>query len=102
MRLAQNAITVIDGLELEEFKTRAIADLLKSLGLADRSVLIVIAEANEKVEASARNLTRVGMIRAEGLNVYDVLRHDVLVLTQAAVAELDKRFAKKTRSGEAG
>jgi large subunit ribosomal protein L4 len=91
-RRGEDAIVVLDSLELTEFKTRAIADLLSNLGFADESVLLVLAEANEKVEVSARNLPRVGCIRAEGLNVYDVLRHSKLVLTQAALAALKDRL----------
>ncbi len=92
MRLQEGAITVLESLEVEEFKTRAIADLLASLGLSDQSVLIVIAEANEKVETSARNLPRVACLRAQGVNVYDVLRHAKLVVTRSAVDSLEKRL----------
>ena len=86
------AITVVETLELEEFKTRAIAAVLEKLGLGESSVLIVLAEQNEKVEISARNLANVHVIRAEGLNVYDLLRHSKLLLTQAAVGALGRRL----------
>lgn len=94
-RLQEGVITVVDALEVEEFKTRAIADVLGKLGLGDSSVLIVLAEPNEKVEISARNLPNVGVIRAEGLNVYDLLRYSKLVLTQAAVEALGRRLCDR-------
>ena len=92
-RLQEGAITVVETLELEEFKTRAMAAVLEKLGLGESSVLIVIAEPSEKVEISARNLPNVHVIRAEGLNVYDLLRHSKLLLTQAAVQALGRRLA---------
>jgi len=92
MRLQEGAITVLESLEVEEFKTRAIADLLASLGLSDQSVLIVISEANEKVETSARNLPRVACLRSQGVNVYAVLRPATLVVTRSAVDSLEKRL----------
>ena len=97
LRQQESAITVVDELSISEFKTRRIAEILGALGLAEHSVLIVIAEADEKLEVSARNLARVGVIRAEGLNVYDVLRHTKLVLTRAAVAALEQRLSEEAR-----
>ena len=97
LRQQEGAITVVDELALSEFKTRRVAGILTALGLTGQSVLIVIAEADEKVETSARNLPRVGVIRAEGLNVYDVLRHRQLVLTVAAVEAIDARLSEERR-----
>ena len=92
LRVSEGAFTVIDALDLQEFKTQAIVQLLDGIGIAGASSLIVIAEASEKVEKSAANLARVGCIRVEGLNVYDILRHDKLVITKDAVAALERRL----------
>ncbi len=92
-RLQGGAITVVDQLEVGEFKTKRMAQILSSLGLAGETVLIVLAEPDAHVEASARNLTGVGLIRAEGLNVYDVLRHSRLLMSKAAVESLNQRFS---------
>jgi large subunit ribosomal protein L4 len=97
LRQQEGAITVVDDLSVSEFKTKRIAEILTALGLAGQSVLIAIAEADEKLEISARNLDRVGVIRVEGLNVYDVLRHTKLVLTKAAVEALDVRLSEERR-----
>lgn len=94
-RLQEGAITVVDELEMDEFKTQRMVEILGSLGLAAGNVLIVLAEPSAKVEASSRNLPGVGLIRAEGLNVYDVLRHPKLLMTRAAVDALQRRFAAK-------
>ena len=98
-RQGDGAILIIEPIELEEFKTRAIAQLLAELGISEKSVLLVIAAADEKVEASARNLSRVGVIRSEGLNVYDVLRYGKLVMTRDALEALQARLARPAKEG---
>ncbi len=95
-RHREGAVAVVDGLELGEFKTRRVVELLASLGLGD-SVLIVIDAPDPHVERSARNLPGVGVLRAEGLNVYDVLRHQKLLVTRAA---LDRILARLGAGGE--
>jgi large subunit ribosomal protein L4 len=97
LRQEEGAITVVDELSLDAFRTKEIAATLDSLGLAGQSVLIVIAEADEKLEISSRNLARVATLRVAGLNVYDVLRHAKLLLTKAAVEALDLRLSEERR-----
>ena len=84
-----NAITVVEELELSEYKTKAVAEILSTLGLSGQKVLVVIPEANPILEASVRNLPGVGLVRVEGLNVYDVLRHPRILITRAALASLE-------------
>jgi large subunit ribosomal protein L4 len=97
LRRAEGAITVVDALDLPEFKTRRVAEILESLSLSGGDVLIVIAEPDEKLERSARNLSGVGVIRVAGLNVYDVLRHSKLLVTKAAVAAIEQRLGSTPR-----
>jgi large subunit ribosomal protein L4 len=94
LRHQEGAITVVDELALDEFKTRRIVEILRNLALEGQGVLIVIGEADEKVERSARNLPGVGVLRAAGLNVYDVLRFPRLLLTKAAVAAVEARLGE--------
>ncbi len=101
-RFQEGALIVVDEFDLDEFKTRRMLELLDGLGLAGQKVLLVIAEPNAEVEGSARNLPFVGVIRAVGLNVYDVLRSDKLVMTKDAVARVEERLrAAKGGAGEA-
>jgi large subunit ribosomal protein L4 len=58
-----------------------------------QSVLIVIAQADERIERSARNLPKVKVLRVEGLNVYDLLRYEHLILTEGALKLLEERLA---------
>lgn len=92
LRAGESALVVVDRLSLSEIKTKKMAELLAKLGLAEQTVLIVLAEADAKVEKSARNLPGVSVIRAEGLNVYDVLRHRQLLVTRAALEQLEQRL----------
>ena len=94
LRQGEGALTVIDSIEVPEFKTRRVLEMLEGLGLAGDSVLIVIAEPDLHLERSARNLPRVTVLRAGGLNVYDVLRHTRLLVTQAALAAVEARLVK--------
>ena len=91
-RFKEGALIVVDELDLDEFKTRRMVALLAGLGLDGQSVLLVIAEPNPELEGSARNLQSVGVIRAAGLNVYDVLRNEKLVMTKDAVARVEERL----------
>lgn len=95
LRQGEGAIKVVDAFDVPEFKTKQIVGMLEALGVAGEKTLIVSAEPNVQLEASARNIPGVSVIRAEGLNVYDVLRHGQLVLAQDAVAALTSRFDRR-------
>ena len=97
-RAGEGALVVVDELELEDHKTRRMAQALDALGLAGEKVLVVIADANPNVERASRNITGLSVIRAEGLNVHDVARHAKLIVTKAAIEAVGARFA--TSKGE--
>ena len=99
-KLQESALTVVDDLQVDGFKTKRVKEILSALGVAESTVLIVIDDANLTVEASARNLPGVGVIRAAGLNVYDVLRHKHLVVTQAALSKIEARLVGQSAGGE--
>ena len=90
--LSESSLTVVDGLQVEGFRTKAIVEILGALGL-EGTTLIVIEDANATVEASARNLPGVSVVRAEGVNVYDVLRHKNLLITKAAIEKVEARLS---------
>ncbi len=84
-------LIVVDKLEPEQPKTKIMAKALADLNV--QSALIVIAESNETVERSARNLPKVKVMRVDGLNVYDLLRYEHLILTEAALKALEEKVA---------
>ena len=89
-RVAEGAVVVLDDLQLPEIKTRQVVDLLKAFELND--ALVVLPEANEKVQLSARNLQNVTCLPAGGVNVRDVLHRGTLVMTKAAAEALTARL----------
>jgi large subunit ribosomal protein L4 len=100
-KLREGTITVLDELALDAYSTKRMAGILKQLGVVEGGTLIVIEAANPWVEISARNLPGVSVIRAEGLNVFDLLRHRQLVITRAAVAAVERRLDESLRAGRA-
>lgn len=100
-RAGEGAVRVVDALALGGIKTRKLVEVLRTLGLGDASVLVVIDAKDEQVERSARNLPNVSVIRAEGLNVYDVLRHSHLLVTRSALDAVQTRLAKTPKGAAA-
>ncbi|HXG51032.1 MAG TPA: 50S ribosomal protein L4 [candidate division Zixibacteria bacterium] len=84
-------LIVVDRFDLEAPKTRLMAQALADLQVS--SALIVIPASEETVERSARNLPGVKVLRVEGLNVYDLLRYEHLILTEGALRLLEERLA---------
>lgn len=80
-KLAAGGIVVVSALTLEEPKTRRLAKVLAQMGLTGKT-LIVIGEGRTDLERAARNLREVKLIKPEELNVYDILRHDSIVIPE--------------------
>ncbi len=93
---AKEGLVILDKFEIDAPKTKAVAEFLETL--ETRSVLIVDVD-NDTLHVSARNLPKTKSIEAKALNVYDILDHEKLVLTQAAI-ELVVAKAAKNRSTE--
>ena len=85
------AIVVLDEAKTKEPKTGALAKQFGQLGF--EKVLIVDGEFDKNFQMSARNISHVGMLPAKGLNVYDIMRSDKLVLTTAALKMIEERLA---------
>ncbi|MDQ0190405.1 50S ribosomal protein L4 [Alicyclobacillus cycloheptanicus] len=84
-------LLVLENLELPEAKTKHVAALLKRFSL--EKALIVDAQPQDDAARSTRNIPGVKYVGANGVNVYDVLRHDTLVLTKDAIAKVQEVFA---------
>ena len=86
-----DALVVLDSCELKEAKTKELKTRFDKLGVG--SALIVDgAELQEGFARAARNIPRIDVLPVQGINVYDILRHDKLVLTKAALEALEARF----------
>jgi large subunit ribosomal protein L4 len=84
-------LIVLDAAAAGEAKTKALAQRLKKFG--GTKMLIVDGEFDANFARSARNLVNVTLLPAAGLNVYDVMRLDTLVLTRAAVKAIEERLS---------
>lgn len=87
----EGKVLVLDTLALEAPKTKLLAKLMADLNV--QSALIIVPQRDDSIERAARNLPLVKVLRAEGLNVYDVLRYDRLILTPDAVQALNGRLS---------
>lgn len=91
-KVVENNIVVLEDLVLNAPKTKDMLAVLKGLTV-EKKALIVTADANESVELSARNIPGVTVITADGVNVLDVLHHDKLIMTKAAVEKVEEVLA---------
>ena len=89
---AQSGLVVVENLDVDG-KTKALAGQLAKAGFG-KKVLVIDGDAvNDNFAKAARNLIGINVLPAVGANVYDILKHDTLVLTRAAVEKLEARFA---------
>jgi large subunit ribosomal protein L4 len=84
-------LIILDKLELEEAKTKLMANALAELKV--QSALLVVSQAEAKIERAARNLPKIKVLKVEGLNVYDLLRYEHLILMEGALKLLEERLA---------
>ena len=88
---AQSGLVVVENLDVDG-KTKALAGQLAKAGFG-KKVLVIDGDAvNDNFAKAARNLIGINVLPAVGANVYDILKHDTLVLTRAAVEKLEARF----------
>jgi large subunit ribosomal protein L4 len=87
----EGRLLVVDNIQIEEIKTKAWLSTLETLQCAT-SALIVDVKDNEKLRLSTANLPKHTFLPPEGVNVYDILRHDHLILSKAALDALEKRL----------
>jgi large subunit ribosomal protein L4 len=91
-KLGDEAIKVIDTFALEAIKTRDLAAVLGALEARGR-ILVVAPGRDERLELSARNLPTVEIILADSLNVVDLLKADIVLIEQPALARMEEVYA---------
>ncbi|USI71847.1 50S ribosomal protein L4 [Sphingomonas morindae] len=85
-------LIIIDTLDVDGGKTKALANQFAALGIASKALVIDGEALNLSFAHASSNLKGVNLLPAIGANVYDILNHDTLVLTRAAVEKLEARF----------
>ncbi len=91
-KVLDNEIVVLDSLTLEEYKTKAVAAVLKAVG-SEKKALIVLPQVDEKVIASAANIPGVKTALVNSLSVYDILNADKFIVVKDAVAQIEEVYA---------
>ncbi|WP_449621796.1 50S ribosomal protein L4 [Robertmurraya sp. Marseille-Q9965] len=91
-KVLEESILVIESLAFETPKTKDFKGFLKGLSVESKA-LIVTADLDENVALSARNIPGVTVVTADGINVLDVLGHDKLIMTKAAVEKVEEVLA---------
>jgi len=90
LRASENKLVVVDKLAFDAPKTKKLAGMLKTLGL--KSALVVDGKQNANLTKSGKNLPQSKTLAPEGLNVYDILNHPVLVIAKDAVKAVEARI----------
>jgi large subunit ribosomal protein L4 len=93
-RVREGKVVLVDGWELDRPKTRDFIASLKNLGLEGKT-LIVDSLDNDNLMLSTRNVQSAKVVNSFGLNIYDLLYHERLVISEAAVKELEQLLGPK-------
>ena len=90
-KVNENELIVLDELKLDSYKTKEANEILNNIN-ANKKAYVVIAENDDKVYRSFRNIEGCNVEKANLINVYDLLRHDKLVITKDAINKLEEVF----------
>lgn len=85
-----DCVSVLDRFDLEQIKTKKFVDIIQTLKTPN--ALIITESKNENLELSARNVPGIKVMRHEGLNVYDILKYQNLILLEASVKNIEGRL----------
>ncbi len=89
-RFGDGLMTVLDDFIIDEIKTKAFVDIMSTLGV--KNGLIVISEQNEQLLKSSRNVPGFKVLLSNGLNVYDILLYDHIILVRSCISKLEERL----------
>ncbi len=92
MKLKDGELTVIEDFTFDEPKTKKAVEVLKNFGLDKSKVLLVLSEKDNNVMKSFRNIPKAKVLLVEGLNTYDILNADHVLVTKSAVEKINERL----------
>lgn len=87
MKVSENKLFVIDDIKLPEIRTKSFQTILNNFKVSD--VVVVIPDRNREVELSARNIPNVKVVNALGMNVYDLMKHENMILEKGAIEKIE-------------
>ena len=91
VKAAEGKLQIIDNVNLKDQKTKALTEQFSKMGFTS-ALFIDGKEVNQGFALATRNIPGVDVLPTQGANVYDILRHDALVLTKDAVKQLEERL----------
>lgn len=94
----EGRLTVVEDFELPEIKTKELQTILDTLNVDNG--LLIDSKENMNLKLSARNLKAHQYLPPQGLNVYDILKHDHLVMSKRAVLEVQERLERPSKAGK--
>jgi len=100
LRATEQKLVVLDKFDVEGGKTKAVSAALSALGTSSKGALVVDAKDNAMLIRGARNLPKSQWLAPEGLNVYDILRHETLILTEAALRTVEASLKGSAGQGD--
>jgi large subunit ribosomal protein L4 len=89
-KLQENKLLVVDRFDLERIRTKTFIGMMDALHL--ENALIIIDQKDDRLELSSRNVPTVKVLRSEGLNVYDILKYNRLVLLESSIKAIEGRL----------
>ena len=89
-----NLVVVLDNMDMEKPKTKAMNEMIKKLPAGKSSRLVAYSDGNAKIFMAARNITKTGVSETRNLNVVDVLNYKYLLISKDGIKELEKTFVK--------
>ncbi|NEU11143.1 50S ribosomal protein L4 [Methylobacterium sp. BTF04] len=90
-KVKDSTLIIVDDVKLEDGKTKNLVERFEKMGLSS-ALIISGAEVDVNFGRAARNIPQIDVLPIQGINVYDILRRDKLVLTRAAIDALEARF----------
>ena len=87
MKFSEDRIVILKEFPMEEIKTRKFKEVVERFGF--RKALFILDKPNQGLEKSSKNLSDIKMIKSEGINVYDLLKHDHVVLLEPSVRMIE-------------
>ncbi|MBF0358098.1 MAG: 50S ribosomal protein L4 [Magnetococcales bacterium] len=92
LKVNSEEMVVLESLTLDSVSTKSMVKILGGLGIA-KSAVIVLDQADEKVSLSARNIPGIKVCLVDGVNAYDLLAYENLIVTESALKKIEERLA---------
>ena len=94
-KVKNDALKVIDSIDLKTSKTKDFVGFLQTNSLADKKITIVVSEVGKNLELSSRNIEHVKVVKASSCSVADLMNNDALLLDASALTLISERFGDK-------